>query len=89
MTRTTLVIRAGALALLVGALGSCGHTRIGTVEASLATPAASDLMTTADVEALKRITAARAVAPATEGYRIGPDDLLDIRIPDLIDAQAV
>src|SRR6185436_6852536 len=51
-------------------------------------PVTSDLMTTADVEALRKVTAARAVAPAVEGYRIGPDDLLDIRIPDLIDAQA-
>jgi len=88
MNRTTLVIRAGALALVVGALGSCSSTRLGPVGPEPATPAASDLMTAADVAALTKISAARAVAPAEEGYRIGPDDLLDIRIPDLIDAQA-
>src|SRR6185436_20816169 len=88
MKRTTLGIRVGAVAFMLGALGGCSHPRVGTVEATLATPATSDLMTTADVEALRKVTAARAMAPAVEGYRIGPDDLLDIRIPDLIDAQA-
>jgi polysaccharide export outer membrane protein len=92
MKRTTLVMRAGALALLVGALGGCSNTRVGAVGREAPgvgfVPAASDLMTAADVEALTKIAAARAVAPAAEGYRIGPDDLLDIRIPDLIDAQA-
>jgi polysaccharide export outer membrane protein len=91
MRRSTVIMRAGAVLALGTAVG-CGP-RIGTVgpersASATAAPAASDLMTSDDVDALQRITAARAGAPATDGYRIGPDDLLDVRIPDLLDAQA-
>jgi polysaccharide export outer membrane protein len=50
-----------------------------------ATGSAGDLMSTHDRDRLRTLTAERAAAPADGGYRIGPDDLLDIRIPDLID----
>lgn len=88
-----MVIRAGALALALGTVAGCGGPRVGSVAperiaSATVAPAASDLMTAADVDALTKVAAARAGAPAADGYRIGPDDLLDIRIPDLIDAQA-
>jgi len=47
-----------------------------------------DLTSAADRARLEVIAAARASAADDGGYRIGPDDLLDIRIPDLLEAQA-
>jgi polysaccharide export outer membrane protein len=88
-----VVIRAGVVVLAFGTAVGCGAPRVGTVGPERAAsgavaPAASDLMTMADVDALTKVATARAGAPAADGYRIGPDDLLDIRIPDLLDAQA-
>src|SRR5262250_2110546 len=51
-------------------------------------PAAADLISARDQARLDAIAAARAASPMEGGYRIGPDDLLDIRIPDLLDGQA-
>src|SRR6185312_9865283 len=34
---------------------------------------------------LEAIAAARAQDTTTDGYRIGPDDLLEVRIPDLLE----
>src|SRR5262249_3658650 len=45
-----------------------------------------DLMSARDHDRLAAIVAERAAAPTDGGYRIGPDDLLEIRIPDLLDA---
>jgi polysaccharide export outer membrane protein len=45
-------------------------------------------MTRRDHERLEALAAMRATADPRRGYRIGPDDLLDVRIPDLIDAPA-
>ena len=53
-----------------------------------APPNAADLISSRDGARLTAIATARAAAPADGGYRIGPDDLLDVRIPDLIEAQA-
>src|SRR5262245_41619320 len=46
-----------------------------------------DLMSANDRTRLEAVAAARAGDPA-EGYRIGPDDLLDVRIPDLLAVDA-
>ncbi|MEB2283285.1 MAG: hypothetical protein B6D46_05935 [Polyangiaceae bacterium UTPRO1] len=83
-------LRASAWVLTLALTAGCGGPRLGTAPARAAgaAPAPSDLMTAADVAALSRITAARAQAAASDGYHIGPDDLLDVRIPDLLDAQA-
>ncbi|HEY2389524.1 MAG TPA: polysaccharide biosynthesis/export family protein [Candidatus Binatia bacterium] len=43
-------------------------------------------MSTKDRAGLEMLAMQRAATPATDGYRVGPDDLLDIRIPDLLDA---
>src|SRR5438445_4014887 len=54
-----------------------------------AAPAATpgDLMSAQDRARLEALAAARANGSSEEGYRIGPDDLLDIRIPDVLDGQ--
>lgn len=46
-----------------------------------------DLMSTRDRAALARVAAAREQVRIEAGYRIGPDDLLDIRIPNLLGAR--
>ncbi len=46
-------------------------------------------MSTRDRDTLATLTTARAAEKAIDGYRIGADDLLDIRIPDLTDPQAL
>jgi hypothetical protein len=46
-----------------------------------------DLMSASDRTRLEAVAAERAGDPA-EGYRIGPDDLLDVRIPDLLAVDA-
>ncbi len=56
------------------------------VDRSSAEPGA--LISAPDRTRLEALAAARAAEPVDDGYRIGPDDLLDIRIPDLLDAQA-
>src|SRR5437870_8550543 len=54
-----------------------------------AAPAATpgDLMSGQARARLEARAAARAKGSSEEGYRIGPDDLLDIRIPDVLDGQ--
>jgi polysaccharide biosynthesis/export protein len=44
------------------------------------------VMDVRDRARLDALVAARTRERESEGYRIGPDDLLDVRIPDLIDA---
>jgi polysaccharide export outer membrane protein len=51
-------------------------------------PSAADLISSRDGARLAAIATARAAAPLKGGYRIGPDDLLDVRIPDLLEAQS-
>jgi polysaccharide export outer membrane protein len=46
-------------------------------------------MSVRDRDSLAAITAARAAEKPSDGYRIGPDDLLDVRIPDLTDPQSL
>ena len=46
-----------------------------------------DLMSSQDRARLEALASARAQESSADGYRIGPDDLLEIRIPDLLDVQ--
>jgi len=55
-------------------------------QAAPAVPA-GDLMSSQDRTRLEVLATARAKGASDEGYRIGPDDLLDIRIPDVLDGQ--
>jgi polysaccharide export outer membrane protein len=45
-----------------------------------------DVMSSRDRAGLETLAQARATLHTADGYRVGPDDLLDIRIPDLLDA---
>src|SRR5437870_9961228 len=87
--------RSTAVALLIGfALDSgCGlgaRPKVGTdpgrPEPSSAV-VAGDVMSARDRTRLEALAAERALEPSDGGYRIGPDDLLEIRIPDLLDVQ--
>jgi polysaccharide export outer membrane protein len=49
---------------------------------------AGNLMSSHDRTQLEAVAAQRARPSAGEGYRIGPDDLLEIRIPDLLGADS-
>jgi protein involved in polysaccharide export with SLBB domain len=47
------------------------------------------VMTSEDRERLERLAKERAGTDHDAGYRIGPDDQLDVRIPDLIDGPSI
>src|SRR5882724_9564635 len=85
------------------ALAGCAPTRARPttpVETSAPTAARADggapapevasdgIMSADDARALATLAKARSGKTAGDEYRIGPDDLLDIRIPDLLDPQA-
>src|SRR5206468_12670916 len=80
-----------AFLLGLGVAAGCSTSRAVRTELGMAQPgeavgAVGGLMSARDREQLVTIAAERAEASAEEGYRIGPDDLLDIRIPDLLEA---
>ncbi len=73
---------------VVGVVGAgCGAHRPTAPQG--ATPGGGDVMSSRDRAGLESLALQRASVPATDGYRVGPDDLLDIRIPDLLDASPV
>jgi len=82
---------AGAVALALVLVSGCGAARLsqpvreGPARAGVAS-ADSMVMSAGDRTRLAALAAERAKTPAEGGYRIGPDDLLDIRIPDLFNA---
>ena len=51
-----------------------------------ASPGVGDVMSSRDRAGLESLALQRATLPASDGYRVGPEDLLDVRIPDLLDA---
>lgn len=91
----TISTRLGSALVLAGLAGACAPTRppapatapaaAAATTTTAATGSPGDLMSTRDRDRLRTLTAERASAPADGGYHIGPDDLLEIRIPDLID----
>jgi protein involved in polysaccharide export with SLBB domain len=85
--RETATIIIVGMALAAGCRPSgAGRAELGLLPARESV-AVGDLMGSADRARLETLVAARGGAGDAE-YRIGPDDLLDIRIPDLLDAQA-
>ena len=80
---------AATLVLVVG----CSAERTRPPDVSQNPNAVSSLMSAGDCHRLDALTAQRAAEPVDEGssdgYRIGPDDLLDVRIPDLLGAAAL
>jgi len=69
-----------AVALAVGCSATSVRRDLDLAEPRSGTANAGDLMSAHDHEALAGLAATRA-REGREGYRIGPDDLLDLRIP--------
>ena len=86
---------AGTLALGLLFASGCGAHRApqlqttGSETTARSEAAVGDVMSTRDRTTLAALTRTRAADKATDGYRIGADDLLDVRIPDLTDPQAL
>jgi polysaccharide export outer membrane protein len=79
-------LRAAVIFFVLGLAIGCS-TR-GSVRVPEPTTGVGALIASAhDRERLQSIAIARAGEATDQGYRIGADDLLDIRIPDLIDVQ--
>jgi polysaccharide export outer membrane protein len=77
-----------APALLLGlflVLPAACATRRAPQAATSAAATGADMMDDQDRARLQKIAAERAAGPASAGYVIGADDLLDVRIPDLIE----
>jgi polysaccharide export outer membrane protein len=71
--------------LTVSVVGvGCGAHRP-TAPPAAAPVAPGDVMSSRDRAGLETLARARAALPASDGYRVGPDDLLDVRIPDLLE----
>ena len=78
-----------ALVLLAAlGVGACAAQRPPTDDRGRAAMA-SELSSARDGERLAALVAKRQRVPASAGYRIGPEDLLEIRIPDLIGAEGM
>ncbi len=82
--------RAAGLLLLAAALGSGCYGLKRDVGLGEMAPevAVNELTTQEDYERLKALGANRGQADARSGYRIGPDDLLEIRIPELLETSS-
>src|SRR5687767_12075365 len=88
--QTRMVASAGAAALALLVCSACGPHRPPHFEGTTGSSAAAGtIMSARDRDALATLTAARTAEKPTDGYRIGPDDLLDVRIPDLTEPQAM
>jgi len=78
----------GVLVVLV-VLTGCSTNR-GTAHQPTAAeqivPGAAGVMSTRDVSQLRRLAAERTPLTGSDGYRVGPDDLLSVRVQDLLDA---
>jgi polysaccharide biosynthesis/export protein len=81
------------LPLALGLAGGCsvrqGENKHVSPPNGSADVATVDLTSAKDRARLDAVVAARAKSPVADGYRLGPDDLLDIRIPDLLQASAI
>ncbi len=66
----------------LSAPGSTSASAPGSTSAGI-----GDVMSSRDRAGLESLALRRGTSPASDGYRVGSDDLLDVRIPDLLDAQ--
>lgn len=83
-TRTTAG-RGSVLAVTLLLIAGCSAVRSEIEAPAVAPDSAGDLLSARDRARLEAITAERSNREASDGYRIGPDDLLEVRIPDLLD----
>src|SRR5262245_35161970 len=82
--RARSALSVGVLAFAVGcATGQARAPASGVEVRGERGLSAGELMSAQDRARLQALVAERNAAPTTGGYRIGPDDLLEIRIPDL------
>jgi polysaccharide export outer membrane protein len=85
-------MRGGVLLLGLALAAGCAarHTivRMPAGEPVVSPSATGELMSATDRKRLEALCAERAAGAADTGYRIGPDDLLEIRIPDLLDVSS-
>lgn len=89
-TRRAIEVAGGVLALTLVLVAGCSATRstpgeTGAEARALAPGSSGDLLSARDRARLEAITTERSNAGASDGYRIGPDDLLEVRIPDLLE----
>src|SRR5215510_6409596 len=89
--RCALWVRDVAVLLVLAVAGACGVRQAATDGARGQRPprsagGAGDLMSTADRARLQAMATRRRGAQSEDGYRIGPDDLLIVRIPGLSNA---
>lgn len=77
-------LTATALGILLTALGCAGRSPVAQVAGSDAKLAACDFMGPQNRQRLEALATEREHAAVDQGYRIGPDDLLELRIPDLV-----
>ena len=83
-----MTIRASLLALTAMLAVGCSAVRrdLDLAQPRVGPANAGELMSAQDHQALLALAATRA-QEGRDGYRIGPDDLLDVRIPKLLSAQ--
>ncbi len=74
--------------LVLGLLPACTSSRDAGGPGTLSSTAALELMTPDDKARLEALTRKRLSEGRDLEYRIGPDDLVEVRIPDLIDSSA-
>lgn len=74
-----------ALAAVVVVSAGCGAHRPAAPHGNT-TAALGEVTSTREQNDLENLAHARAALPAGDGYRVGGDDLLDVRIPDLVEA---
>ena len=75
------------LACALGGANGCGVHHAGRPDEGTRASARGDLISARDRERMQQLVAARSQAVPDDSYRLGPDDLLDVRIPDLLEAQ--
>jgi polysaccharide biosynthesis/export protein len=81
--RNPRLLLASAFVILLGALPAC-RPRPAPPPVSAGGNSGGQIMSAQDEQRLRMLAATRAKERDTGGYRIGPDDLLQIRIPDLL-----
>ncbi len=84
---TVMTWRRSGRAVGLGLLAAVGSAACGLQPRATDGVAPPSMTSAQDRARIQQITAARAAAGSDEGYRIGPDDLLEIRIPDLLEIQ--
>ncbi len=87
-SRRNAATAAAAFVIIILFANGCASQPAGSGPASLSASPTASVMTDRDRARLEAVATARAGSASDSGYRIGPDDLLEIRVPDLLDVSA-